>query len=41
MPRRERIRADAVVIGAGLGGLSAAGYLARAGRKVAVLEHHT
>ena len=41
MPRRETIRADAVVIGAGLGGLSAAGYLASAGRKVAVLEHHT
>lgn len=32
---------DAVVIGAGLGGLSAAGYLAKAGKKVLVLEHHT
>lgn len=33
-------RADAVVIGAGLGGLGAAGYLARDGRSVVVLEHH-
>ncbi|MFZ5858633.1 MAG: phytoene desaturase family protein [Chloroflexota bacterium] len=32
---------DIVVIGAGLGGLSAAGYLAKAGKKVLVLEHHT
>jgi phytoene dehydrogenase-like protein len=31
---------DAVVIGAGLGGLSAASYLAKAGKKVLVLEHH-
>ncbi|HEY9206155.1 MAG TPA: NAD(P)/FAD-dependent oxidoreductase [Candidatus Methanoperedens sp.] len=30
--------ADAVVIGAGIGGLSAAAYLARAGRKVIVFE---
>lgn len=32
---------DIVVIGAGLGGLSAAAYLAKAGRRVLVLEHHT
>ncbi|MEZ4611310.1 MAG: NAD(P)/FAD-dependent oxidoreductase [Caldilineaceae bacterium] len=32
---------DVVVIGAGLGGLSAATYLAKAGRRVLVLEHHT
>lgn len=32
---------DVVVIGAGLGGLSAAGYLAKAGKSVLVLEHHT
>jgi phytoene desaturase len=31
---------DVVVIGAGLGGLSAAGYLAKAGKSVLVLEHH-
>ena len=36
----ETIRADAIVIGAGLGGLGAAGYLARAGHNVVVLEHH-
>lgn len=32
---------DVVVIGAGLGGLACAGALARAGRRVAVLEAHT
>lgn len=32
---------DVVVIGAGLGGLAAAGYLAKQGRSVLVLEHHT
>lgn len=32
---------DAVVIGAGLGGLSAAAYLAKAGKSVLVLEHHS
>lgn len=36
----ERQRYDAVVIGAGLAGLSAAAWLAKAGRKVAVLEQH-
>jgi prolycopene isomerase len=41
MPSDETLKADAVVIGAGLGGLSAAGYLARAGHTVVVLEHHT
>jgi len=34
--------ADAIIIGAGIGGLSAAAYLAQAGRRVIVLEqdHH-
>lgn len=40
MSSNETVRADAIVIGAGLGGLSAAGYLARAGHHVVVLEHH-
>jgi len=31
---------DVVVVGAGLGGLSAATYLAKCGRKVLLLEHH-
>ena len=32
---------DVVVVGAGLAGLSAAGHLAREGKRVLVLEHHT
>jgi len=36
----ETVHADAVVIGAGLGGLGAAGYLAKEGHRVVVLEHH-
>jgi phytoene desaturase len=37
----ETVHADAVVIGAGLGGLGAAGYLSKNGHRVVVLEHHT
>jgi heterodisulfide reductase subunit A-like polyferredoxin len=33
-------RYDAVVIGAGLGGMTAANNLAKFGRKVLLLEHH-
>lgn len=33
-------RYDAIVVGAGLGGLSAAAFLARAGRRVRLLERH-
>ena len=36
----ERTRRDAVVVGAGVGGLVAAGLLARAGRRVLLLEAH-
>ena len=39
-PDMETVHADAVVIGAGLGGLGAAGYLAKEGHRVVVLEHH-
>ncbi len=34
-------RADAIIIGAGVGGLSAAAYLAQSGRRVIVLEQDT
>ena len=40
MPEMETVHADVVVIGAGLGGLGAAGYLAMNGHSVVVLEHH-
>jgi C-3',4' desaturase CrtD len=36
----ERTKRDAVVVGAGVGGLVAAGLLARAGRRVLLLEAH-
>ncbi len=32
---------DGVVIGAGLGGLNAAAYMAQAGKGVLILEHRT
>lgn len=32
---------DVIIIGAGLGGLTAAGYLAKSGKKVLILEHHS
>lgn len=37
----ETLQSDAVVVGAGLGGLSAAGHLAARGRRVVVVEHHS
>lgn len=36
----DTIKADAVIVGAGLGGLSAACTLAKAGKQVVILEHH-
>ena len=39
-PERADGRFDAIVIGSGMGGLSTAAFLSRAGRKVLVLERH-
>jgi len=39
-PASPDVRWDAIVIGAGVGGLAAAGVLARLGRRVLVLEQH-
>ncbi|MFC1834254.1 FAD-dependent oxidoreductase [Thermodesulfobacteriota bacterium] len=40
MPRDPNAKCDAIVIGSGLGGLSFAGYMAKNGFKVLVLEQH-
>jgi len=41
MPATDRSRADVVVVGAGLGGLVAAAYLAATGRRVVVVDRHS
>jgi phytoene dehydrogenase-like protein len=41
MSEPDRSRADVVVVGAGLGGLVAAAYLATAGRRVVVVDRHS